>query len=236
MSSKNMDEGKQRVNDHQACQEFEASLAAYLDGEGPADVRRHAEQCQSCGAILGDLEVIRSVVTDWPLESPSPRVWSNIRATLAQEGVFRQPESWWRRWFTPFSLVPRTAPAAALAFALMLAVILVFKGDNHPPGVQQPVQTPAVASIAPAGLTVVQTNLVRTVQAMEANYKAREALLDPSAKQIYQAGLASLNNSIQECLDSLQKQPHNMLVREYLMQAYSQKAGVLASALEYGGR
>lgn len=231
-----MDEGRQRPSDHRACQEFEANLAAYLDGEGHADVRGHAEQCSSCGAILHELELIRSTAKGWPLESPSPRVWSNIRATLGQEGVFREQGSWWRRWIAPVSRVPRTAPAVALAFALMLAVILVFKGDIHQNQVRQAVRTTAVANVAPVNLMGVQTNLVRTVQAMEANYKAREALLDPSAKQIYQAGLASLDNSIQECLDSLQKQPHNMLVREYLMQAYAQKAEVLASALEYGGR
>lgn len=231
-----MSERMQRTGDYRACEEFEANLAAYLDGEGHEEIRRHSDQCSSCSAVLGDLERIRSAARDWPLESPSPRVWSNIRATLVDEGIIRQPKSWWSKRFASIVRVPRTAPAAALAFAVVLMVILVFKGNIHRIQVQQPVQNQVVTTIPPESLLGVQTNLIHTVQAMEVNYKAREASLDPSAKQIYQAGLASLDNSIKECLDSLQKQPHNMLVRSYLIQAYAQKAEVLASALEYSGR
>jgi hypothetical protein len=231
-----MAEVRQGQSRNFGCQEFDANLETYLEGGENLDVRAHAEQCSSCSSVLDDLEMIRAAARDLPLESPPPRVWSNIRATLAGEGFFRERESFWRRWIASASLVPRTAPAAAVAFALLLAVIMVFKGDIQRNGSQQPALTSSAASIVPVGLSGVQTNLVRTVRDMEEDYKAREASLDPSAKQIYQAGLSSLDNSIHECLDSLQKQPHNMLAREYLMQAYAQKAEVLASALEYGGR
>ena len=231
-----MSEVRQGQSEKPGCQEFEANLAAYLEGEANLDVRAHASQCTSCSSILKDLEGIRAVAKDLPLEAPPPRVWSNIRATLAAEGFFCEQEPFWRRWITAASLVPRTAPAAALAFALLLAVIMVFKGDIQRNGSRQPDVASSSASIVPVGLSGVQTNLVRTVQDMEANYRARESSLDPSAKQVYEAGLTSLNNSIQECMDSLQKQPHNLLVREYLMQAYAQKAEILASALQYGSR
>ncbi len=231
-----MAEERQKQSGDFGCQEFDLELSAYLEGEASADVSMHAEQCSSCGALLGDFQIIQAAAKDLPLESPSPRVWSNIRATLAEEGLIREQKSFWQRWVSSVSLVPRSAPAAALAFALMLAVIMLFKGDIQRNGIQKPASTPAVATAVPAGLSVVQSNLARTVEAMEENYRAREATLDPSAKQVYGAGLTSLNNSIQECLDSLRKQPHNILVRDYLMQAYAQKAEVLASALEYGGR
>ena len=231
-----MAEERGKKSGHFGCQEFHASLTTYLEGEEDSDVRVHAGQCASCGSLLGDLECIRSAAKDWPLETPSPRVWSNIRAALAQEGLIRERESSWRRWMAQISFVPRTAPVTALTFALVLAMILAFRGDIRRNGAPAPSLAPVAASIVPVGLSGVQTNVARTVQEMEGNYKAHEASLDPSAKQIYQAGLASLNNSIQECLDSLQKQPHNILAQEYLMQAYSQKAEVLASAMEYGGR
>lgn len=219
------------------CREFNANLAAYLEGERHDEVRLHGEECSYCGSLLDDLESIRGAARDLQMESPSSRVWSNIRATLVEEGLIRERQSFWRRWISSVSLVPRTAPAAALAFALMLAVIMVFKGDIENNGSRNPALTPAtISSTGPADLLGVQSNLVRTVQAMEENYKSHEASLDPSAKRVYQAGLASLDNSIHECVDSLQKQPHNTLVRDYLMQAYAQKAEVLASALEYGGR
>jgi hypothetical protein len=231
-----MAEEKQKQSGEFGCQEFDLNLAAYLEGEGSAGVSAHAGQCSSCGTILNDLESIRTVARDLPLESPSPRVWSNIRSTLVEEGIIREQVSFWRRWLPSVSLVPRSAPAAVLAFALLLAVIMVFKGDIQWNGNRNPAVGPASISAVQVSLSGVQSNLVRTVQEMEQNYKASESSLDPSAKQVYEAGLTSLDNSIHECLDSLQKQPHNMLVREYLMQAYAQKAEVLASALEYGGR
>ena len=231
-----MAEERKEQNGMSGCQEFDLNLAALLEGEARPDIARHAEQCLSCGSLLSDLQGIQAAAKTLPLESPSPRVWSNIRATLAEEGLIHEQKSFWQRWIPSVSLVPRSAPAAALAFALVLAVIMLFKGDIQKNGTQQPVRTPAVASAVSSGLSSVQLNLAKTVAAMEENYKAREATLDPSAKQVYRAGLTSLNNSIQECLDSLQKQPHNILVREYLMQAYAQKAEVLASAMEYGGR
>ncbi len=228
---------EERGKEHERfdCQEFSESLKAYLDGEETRDIRAHAEHCSSCGCLLDDLEFIRSVAKDLPLESPSPRVWSNIRATLDQEGFFHKRESFWRKWTRGASFVPGRAPVAALALALVLAIMLVYKGDLRKGVNSNPASTRVTATV-PLGLSSVQTNLVHTVQAMEESYKAREGLLDPSAKQVYQAGLASLDSSIHECLDSLQKQPHNILVREYLMQAYAQKAEVLASALEYSGR
>lgn len=231
-----MPEERPEQNRKYGCQEFNASLAAYLEGEENSDLRSHAEQCSACGSLLDDIEVIRSSAKGLPLESPSPRVWSNIRATLDQEGYFRGQESAWRRWTGRIVLGPRMAPVAALAFALVLAVVLLLNGDLHQKVNRAPTLAPVAESTAPAGLSDVQTNLIHTVRGMEENYKAREASLDPSAKQVYQAGLASLDSSIQECMESLQKQPENMLVREYLMQAYAQKAEVLASALEYGGR
>lgn len=235
-NAKIMADERPKQSGNLGCQDFELNLASCLDGEVRPDVSTHAEQCSSCGALLRDLQMIQAAARDLAPESPPPRVWSNIRATLAQEGLIREQRGSWRRWIPSVSFVPRSATAAAMAFALMLAVIMLFKGDVQRNVRQNPATAPAVTVAVPTSLSAVQSNLARTVEAMEENYKAREASLDPSAKQVYKAGLTSLDNSIQECLDSLQKQPHNILVREYLMQAYAQKAEVLASALEYGGR
>jgi hypothetical protein len=71
---------------------------------------------------------------------------------------------------------------------------------------------------------------------MEASYRASEKSLDPTMQASYQKGLESLNNSIQECQESVKKEPGNTMAREYLATAYQEKAAVLSAALEYDGR
>lgn len=219
-----------------SCKEFLTNLDACLESEGEARLRSHANNCSSCGALLADLESIRSAAETWPLESPSPRVWSNIRATLAAEGFFREKESFWKRWMAQARAFPIAAPIGALAFLIVFAIFLLSPGDQSRRTEVGSAPPLVATSLEPANLTTVEANLVRTVQEMEKNYKARQAYLDPVAQQTYARGLTSLDSSIQECLTSLQEQPQNMLARRYLMRAYTEKADVLASALEYDGR
>ena len=71
-----------------ACYKFELELQAYMEGENRPFVPAHARECASCRIIVEDLEALRSAAREIPLEEPSPAVWSNIRARLAEEGAF----------------------------------------------------------------------------------------------------------------------------------------------------
>lgn len=219
-----------------ACREFQANLDTYVEGKGDPQGRAHAGQCSLCGALLADFEAIRSSAASLPLESPAPRVWSNIRATLAAEGFFRERESFWKRWLAQSRLATSATPIAAIALLVILAIFLASPGDLSRKAKLGGASAPAATSVTPAGLTVVEANMVRTVEQMENSYKAREASLDPAAHRTYTQGLTSLDNSIRECLASLHEQPQNTLARRYLIEAYSEKADVLTSALEYNGR
>ncbi len=232
-----MIEDRREENLKSSCKEFQANLEGYLERQAESGLPPHATECVACGSLLADLTLIQSAARTWPLETPAPRVWSNIRATLEAEGYFRQKRSLWERGFAPFRLFSSAAPVGALVFLMIFAVFLLTRGDLYRRS--QPVSSsPAVVatSMAPAALTTVEQNLVQTVEGMEKSYKAREAYLDPSSQKTYERGLTSLDSSIHECLVSLQAQPQNTLARRYLMQAYSEKADILASALEYNGR
>jgi len=67
---------------------------------------------------------------------------------------------------------------------------------------------------------------------LEEAFRAREGSFAPDVKATYENSLNSLDASIRECGDSLQREPGNSLAHEYLLAAYSQKAEVLSSALE----
>jgi hypothetical protein len=74
--------------------------------------------------------------------------------------------------------------------------------------------------------------LEQVVHELEETFRAREGSLAPDLKATYENSLISLDASIRECSDSLQREPDNSLAHEYLLAAYSQKAEVLSSALE----
>jgi hypothetical protein len=155
------------------------------------------------------------------LEDPPARVWANVRATLDSEGVFRKPVTgWpgWAAWFPKTGLLRYATPFAALASLVLFVTVLLI-----PP--RTIVQTQVVPPPPPKGLVE-----------MEASYRASEKSLDPIIKKSYQKGLESLNNSIQECQESVKKEPDNTMAREYLATAYQEKAAVLSAALEYDGR
>lgn len=216
------------------CREFEIELAAYLEGEDRPAVYDHAQQCPFCSGTLADLEQIRFASHHMPLEDPPARVWANIRAQLAQEGVIRDPARGWLRWFRLSALVPNPVPIAALAgLAIFGTSFLIYSRVfevSLTPG-----RLPAQASVV-TPRSVEESNVTRTLEEMERSYQASEETLDPAVKVVYQKSLKSLDTSIGECRDSVRREPTNDLAHEYLLTAYAQKAVVLASALEFEGR
>jgi anti-sigma-K factor RskA len=216
-----------------ACYRFELELQAYMEGENRPFALAHTRECAFCRVVFEDLEALRAAARELPLEEPSPAVWSNIRAQLATAGAFAEKASPWN-WFWQLDFLRRPIPVAAFACMVTLGCLLTAP-RNYPE------LEPASALTAPAGRTAVRSMafigdsdaLERAVRELEDAFKAREGSLAPDVKATYENSLISLDASIRECSDSLQREPGNSLAHEYLLAAYSQKAEVLSSALEF---
>lgn len=219
-----------------ACRQFDLDLPAYLEGEDRPRVASHAQECAFCGVVLADLELIRSRSSELLLEDPPARVWANIQATLAAEGYLREPQAGWLKWLpslSQFHLTRYAAPFAAMACLTLVVTLLTIRtNQNHISRPSSPQASVPVNAPEPA----VNAGLVESVRAMEKSYREREKFLDPSVQASYRKGLKSLDDSIRECRDSLDKEPTDAVAREYLASAYQQKAAVLFAALEYDGR
>jgi hypothetical protein len=219
-----------------ACLRFEHELEGYLEGESRPFVTAHAQDCPFCHALLSDLELIRLAAREMPREEPSPVVWANVRARLEAEGAFRPQGSGWRKLLTWWA-IPHPVPVAALAGLVILGSLL-----SMPPRSAQRWDATDTASASSPTLTTSDTPagedraLARLVQDLESNYRANETSLAPDLKATYEKSLVSLNDSIRECLDSLQHEPRNTLAHDYLLTAYTRKAEILSSALEFEGR
>jgi hypothetical protein len=185
-----------------------------------------------CSVIVEDLEALRSAALAMPLEEPSPAVWSNIRAQLVAAGAFAERASFWN-WFRQLDFLRRPIPVATFACLFILGCLVTaprtYLEQNTTSGLSALPARTAIGSMAFVGDSEA---LERVVQELEKTFRAREGSLAPDLKATYENSLNSLDVSIRECSDSLQREPDNSLAHEYLLAAYSQKAEVLSSALE----
>ena len=220
-----------------ACFEFEAALPAYLEGETLPEVTAHARQCQFCSPVLTDLALIQRASHELPLEEPPARLWANLRAQLLAEELIHEPVSGWRRWFEGLGFFGDPAPVAALAGLVILASLLVLPRTTlEPTGATLVSNAAHGASDLGTPESPDEQLLASAVREEETNFRAQETSLEPVVKATYRKSLESLDNSIRECKDSIRREPTNRLAREYLLAAYTQKAQVLETALEYNGR
>jgi hypothetical protein len=218
----------------ESCLRFEADIPAYLEGESRPEFLAHAGECEFCRCTLADIEQIRNLSSKIGLESPPPAVWNRVRAVLIAEGVITKRRRFWQRWIpgTTLTTLRSAFPLGALAAAALAAVVLIkFPGHAVRPQVSR---VPAVRAavqeyMAPADAA----ELKRAIQQLEQAYYANESQLEPSVKETYRKGLASLNYEIRECEVMMQQDPENGLARQYLSTAYTQKAQLLQSALEF---
>jgi len=216
------------------CDRFELELEAYMEGEVRPFAVAHLRECVFCKVVFEDLIALRTAAREFPLQEPSPVVWSNIRAQLSAQGAFAE-KAGARDWFWQLDLLRRPVPVAAFACMLALGCWLTAPRDYPQP---EPAASLAASGGEPAVVRSMAfvgggTGLEQAVRELEAAFKAREGSLAPDVKATYENSLSSLDASIRECNDSLRREPGNSMAHEYLFAAYSQKAEVLSSALEF---
>jgi hypothetical protein len=219
-----------------ACLRFESELEAFLEGESRPFITAHAQDCPFCHVLRSDLEQIRQAAQDLPQEEPSPVVWANLHARLEAEGAFRPHVSGWRGMLA-WRFLPHPVPVGVLAGLVIMASVLTVPPRNpqHWDVLNTAGSSTAkvTASVTPVGE---DGALEQLVGELESNFRANDASLAPDLKATYEKSLVSLDDSIRECRDSLRQEPGNTLAHDYLLTAYTRKAEILSSALEFEGR
>lgn len=216
----------------EACRIFDSGLAAYLEGDAQPLVVSHARECAFCGCILADLEQIYSVSTELALEEPPAWMWSRIRASLVEEGIIREPASFWQRLLSRGTWLPQAIPVGALAALLILGIgVLRTPTSLDPAHIASHRGTGGTRHVTPAP-PVEDPSLAAAVTEMEKTYQERVASFNPSVKRAYQKSLESLDGEIRD----LKNEGDDSQAHDYLLAAYTQKAQVLQSALEFDGR
>jgi len=104
------------------CDEVQARLSAYLDGEAAdqeESIRAHVDSCDACRTVLEGLRHISGRLNDVEVESAT--LVEDIRRRIREEGPRRRGKS----------LIPKLAAAAAVLAALLWGAILLGTPDDN---------------------------------------------------------------------------------------------------------
>lgn len=138
------------------CADVEARLSAYLDAELSAElssaVRGHLRACDACRALAEDHAHVIGALASLPPAEPPPALWAAVERGLAAAETVDARRSPWslggaRLWAR---LRPHLVPAAALAAAAGLAVVVIEsrRGGDAPSGSGGAGQTPQAPGVA----------------------------------------------------------------------------------------
>jgi hypothetical protein len=210
------------------CNEFFAQLDQWMDGERSASAQSHARECPGCRGVVDDLKAIHHTARTMEDVAPPPQLWFSLRSQLMEEGLIRDERhartSTIATWFDGvLAAVPRPALAGAYLVAL-IAVGVALTAPFRPPTCD-----PWMAGMQDS------------TQPLSANLDSAEqatmsSMLDsnPVVTASLHKNLAIVDNYIALCEKSVHEDPDSELARDYLYEAYQQKADLLAQMTERG--
>jgi hypothetical protein len=213
------------------CNEFLNQIESWLDGEHSAGARAHVRDCPDCRGVIDDLGAIQESANAWGNIDPEPpsRIWTSLRAKLEQEGLIRDQRPGWIQgvgsWLEDLlKPIPRPALAGAYLAALVVAGAIVIAPSSRQLNQDRWLDGTQV-SIKPlnAALDLAEQDTISNL----ANY-------NPVVTASLHKNLAIVDNYIALCEKSVHDEPENELARDYLYQAYQQKADLLAEITEHG--
>jgi hypothetical protein len=223
------------------CREFLEHLEPWMEGERPQDAEAHLRTCRNCSSVVSDLELIHSEARSWSAtEQEAPdRVWTSLRAQLEQEGLIREtipagedgaqdvahvagPRAGW--FSSLFPRLPRPVLAGAYLAALV-AVAFALSG---------PVNKRVNEARWLKGTQTSTSPLSAQLDFAEQNSNSYVTRANPAVTASLHQNLALVDKYIALCEKSVNEEPQNEVARDYLYEAYQQKADLLTQMTERG--
>lgn len=207
------------------CHEFVLHAEQWMEGQTSAAAQSHLDSCAHCRSLIADLHAIRSAAGELPSPEPPERIWVALRNQLAAESLIREETMDVRAVAAPrarFGFFPSLRPAMAAAYlsvALLIAGYFAFRGPVGDPGLNRA----ALLDYIPASLSGVESGDLSKLH--EHN---------PAVVDSYKQNLQIVDNFIAMCEKTVKDEPRNETAREYLYNAYQQKAELLAMISERG--
>jgi hypothetical protein len=224
------------------CKDVE--LAVEQEGLAPLPeaARAHVATCYRCQGFVADLATIVSTAHQLPVEvEPPARVWLSLQAQLELEGIIKTPviasqgerASWWHGFGDLFR--SRAMATAAVGLLIVAAGIV----ELRQPPIPQSAETAkvAVGSAEPGWqIPFRQTAMVLNQQEVDLR-NMQLASTSPMAPvdDSYRQSLQQVDEFIADCERRVKSAPEDDLAREYLSNAYQQKAELLSAMMDREG-
>lgn len=216
------------------CREVELILEQEGLPPVPEAARTHIAECGACRSLVADLTGIVAAAHLLPAEvEPPARVWVSLRAQLEAEGLVKSASPYvqhgsWRESFARF-FTPRALATSTVGLLIVAAAGLqVWRGS---PESQAPVQQQAVVSLQQAPFSDIASTLDQEEQTLANMHLASTSPVDVALQQ----NLDTLNDFIRDCRQRVEQDPQDQLTRDYLSNAYRQKAELLSAMMDRGG-
>src|ERR1700722_19574697 len=206
---------------------FESSDDSSRSDLPDLSIQAHLRDCPSCRNFIEDLGKIRAAGAQLAASDPEPpaRIWFSLRAELEKEGLIRDTpsKSWVGELFSGrFSVLPRPVLAGGYLAAL-LAIAFGLSGPINSRINRQRWLDGNQSSMEPLS--------AQLMSAEKASFSSSPASETPVTASLHQ-NLEIVDNYISLCENSVREEPENELAREYLYEAYQQKADLLAQLNE----
>jgi hypothetical protein len=215
------------------CLEFEQQLES--ESAEAAEAQGHLAACGRCRALVSDLKAITAAAPSLEADVPElpERIWVALRNQLEAEGLIREaaqptsaredaalPQSWTEVFGGLFGMLRRPALAAAYAAALVVAVLMLPTPDGR-----EFVAPPLNEIAGKFGAVEREVKQVWVPVLQQKN---------PVVATTYRDNLAIVDKFIVLCEKTVRENPNDRVSREYLVQAYQQKAELLSALAERG--
>ncbi len=203
----------------------------------PEPAEAHVAVCSQCQALVADLTSIVSMAKELPAEATPPaRLWISLRTQLELEGIIKEPvaapmaersSSWWRGVNDLFR--SRALAAATVGLLIAAAAVLQIRTDSGNNASDRLSRRLAVAALEPFAASRMTLNDQEPVA--KGMILASTSPVDASLRE----NLQKVDDFIADCEQRISEQPQDELAREYLSNAYEQKAELLAAMMDRGG-
>jgi hypothetical protein len=201
----------------------------------PEAAQAHLAACSHCREYVADLATIVSVANELPAEvAPPARVWVSLQAQLELEGIIKTPvvlahgerTSWWRG----FNELFRSRALATAAVGLLIIAAGVLQLRQSPDEVPVP-----VAAAAKSDWQVPFAQTAKVLNEQEIDLRNMQLAGTSPVDTSFRQNLQQVDDFIADCERHLKAAPQDELAREYLSNAYQQKAELLSAMMDREG-